>query len=151
MSAKNLKFSAALAAWPRAGVEGLQRGDPRGARLDTVRDLVQHSGPGAAVEPWPGPLFEGAAGGGDGAVQVLRPAGRDRGVRPVGHRVRDVERRAVGAGGGQTADKVLEHDGQALRRAYYRADRSACHRGRSLLFSYPERTVVLVKRSQSGH
>ena len=97
------------------GVERLELGDPRRARLDAVGDPVQDGGPGPPGQARPGPFGERGPGGGHGQAHVARPARRDRGVRAVGHRVRDLERGAVRAGGGRAADEVLELAGQAAR------------------------------------
>ena len=96
MSAKNRKFSAARAAWPRAwvtgspvsnvsssairgprrlaaglgdrqaGVERLELGDPPRAGLDAVGDPVQDGGPGPADKARPRPFGERGLGGGHG-------------------------------------------------------------------------------------
>jgi len=99
----------------QAGVERLEFGDPLGAGLDAVRDLGQDAGPFASGHRGPGTFGEGVAGHGDGVVDVGRAARGDGGVRPVGHRVRDLERRAVSAGDVRAADEVLELGGNGAR------------------------------------
>ena len=121
MSAKNLKFSAARAAWPRAWVTGSPVSNVSSSAIRAARASMPSAirfSMAARARParrGQGPSANAARAAADGPVHVRGPAGRDRGVRAVGHRVGDLERGAVRAGGVRAADEVLELGGAGRR------------------------------------
>src|SRR4051794_35074031 len=133
MSAKNRKFSAARAAWPRAWVTGrpvsnvsssairsarpsmasaiwfrIRARGRAGRARGGVRVLFEARGARRGGRAGRGGAAERGGSGGGGAADFLGAARRDGGVGHVGHRVGDVEGGAVRAGHGRAADEVLQ-------------------------------------------
>ncbi len=99
----------------QARVERLEFGEAGVARLDDVCDAVQDAGPLARQHPRPRALGEGAAGGGDGTLDVGLLAGGRRHIRLVGDGVEDVERVAVDRVDERAVDVVPDAVGQVCR------------------------------------
>ena len=62
-----------------AHLQADQQGELVAVLLDQVREALQHPAPLGGRQPGPGAVVEGAAGGGDGAVDLVRTAVGDLG------------------------------------------------------------------------